>query len=93
MFYVDYGELSGIIEGYVADASLTACLIIESGSLLAISRLSSHDDDFSKLGALSFHFLDSIDSLYTVFSHVYRSRDNPTHVLVRNDILSSVSQE
>lgn len=46
-FFVDYSELLGVIEGYVVSSSLSAQLIIESDSLLAVSCLSHDGDDLS----------------------------------------------
>lgn len=47
--YVEYSELLGIIEGYVFGSPLSARLIIESDSLLAISCLSLDQDDYLNL--------------------------------------------
>lgn len=87
---MDYGKLNGTIEGYEASCSLFGRLTIKSDSLLAIQNLSSHGDDFSKLGALSSHFLDSMDYNFTSFSHGYRTDNHQVHLLAKSALVSNV---
>lgn len=72
-FSADYGELLCIIEENVVSAPLSIWLIIESDSVLAVNCLFLDGDDLLELGALASHFLNSIDTSNTIFSHVYQT--------------------
>lgn len=69
--FVKYGELLGIIEGYVVGSPLLALLIIESDSLLAVSCLSLDRNVLSELRTLAFYFFNNIDSSDITFWHIH----------------------
>lgn len=73
-FPVDYGELLGIIEGYV---------IVESDSLRIVNNFNSHEEDLSELGVLATYFLDNICLTSTSFSHICRFGNSQTHLLTK----------
>lgn len=56
-FFVEFGELLGIIEGYVSRLNYNEMLLIESDSLLAVNSLKNTFIDISNLGTLASDFL------------------------------------
>lgn len=93
LLYMDYCELMGVIKSYVMGSFLSNQLIIEDDSLLVVHSLSPHGDNFSKLGALSSHFLSNIDPSSTVFSHILRSGNCPTHLLASTALCYNIPWE
>lgn len=85
--------LTRIIEGYVVGFSLSACMIIESDSLVTINSFSPYREDFFELGALSSHLLESIDPSCTELSYVYRSGNSLSHLLAKSVLLSPSPRE
>lgn len=69
------------------------CMIIESGSLLAINSLHSAGEDLLELGALFSTFHSNIDMPSTSLPHVYRSINIPTHLLAKVALASNFVQK
>lgn len=57
-FSMDYGELLGIIQGYVIRSSISDPLIMRCDSLMAVNSLISVKEDLFELGALAIYFID-----------------------------------
>lgn len=89
IFSIDYDELLGIIEGYIA-----SFLSIESYSSIVVRSLLSQSEDLLEFRCLIFNFFNNIDiSLVFSFFHVYRTNNCLAHLLTKDTLIFDNFQE